>query len=271
MVLRLAFIALVVVPFALVGLPFQLVLLRFAPRAWGVLPGLFFRLLAFALGLKVTVHGRPATDVPVLLVANHISWLDIVAIASVIPVRFVAKSDVANWALVGFFARLQKTIFVDRTRRTDTGRTARAMGDALAAGDPVLLFAEGTSGIGTHVLPFKSALIGAAEKAMGDAGSQEVVIQPMAIAYTAISGLPLSRHERPRIAWVGNMGLGDNLWHILASGPKSVTIAFCSPMPANGARKTVSSRAEHQVRAMLVALNRGQALPSEGVYCKGAQ
>jgi lyso-ornithine lipid O-acyltransferase len=214
------------------------------------------------LGLKITAIGRPVRNEPVLLVSNHISWLDIVAIGAVVPVRFVAKSDVARYPLVGFFARLARTIFVDRTRLTGTGRTAGEMSDALSAGDPLLLFAEGTSDIGTHVLPFKSALIGAAEKAMGKAESMDVMIQPMAIAYLAISGLPLSRHERPEIAWVGDMGMSDNLHQILASGPKTISIAFGAPIPAKGDRKLVTKSAENAVRAMLVALNRREALPS---------
>ena len=105
-------------------------------------------------------------------------------------------------------------------------------------------------------------MIGAAEKALGDKG---VLIQPMAIAYTAISNLPLSRHERPKIAWVGDMGMGDNLAEILSSGPKSVSIAFCAPIPANGGRKAVAVRAEMAVRRMVVALNRSEPLPSGGV------
>jgi 1-acyl-sn-glycerol-3-phosphate acyltransferase len=262
MVLRLAYLALVMVPFALVGMPVQLVLMRTSRRASSILPRIFFRLLAFGLGLKITAIGRPVRNEPVLLVSNHISWLDIVAIGAVVPVRFVAKSDVARYPLVGFFARLARTIFVDRTRRTGTGRTAGEMSDALSAGDPLLLFAEGTSDIGTHVLPFKSALIGAAEKAMGKAESMDVMIQPMAIAYLAISGLPLSRHERPEIAWVGDMGMSDNLHQILASGPKTISIAFGAPIPAKGDRKLVTKSAENAVRAMLVALNRREALPS---------
>lgn len=262
MILRLAYLALAIVPFILIFLPVQLVLVKTSARLWRIIPRAFFRLLAFGLGLRITVHGRPVSDAPVLLVANHISWLDIVAIGSAVSVRFVAKSDVAHYPLVGLLAKLSRTIFVERTRKTDAGRTAGEMGSALGAGDAVLLFPEGTSDIGTHVLPFKSALIGAAEKALGDKG---VLVQPMAIAYTAISNLPLSRHERPKIAWVGDMGMGDNLAEILSSGPKSVSIAFCAPIPANGGRKAVAMSAERAVRRMVVALNRSEPLPSDGV------
>lgn len=257
MIFRILFLAFIVAPFALLGLPFQLLLLRTPTRAWQVLPRVFFRLLAFGLGLKVDVIGKPMPG-PALLLANHISWLDIIALGATLPVRFVAKSDVATYPLVGFFAGLAKTIFVDRTRRADTARTASEMRAALADGDRIVLFPEGTSDIGTHVLPFKSALVGALGRAPAAA-------QPVAIAYTAISALPLSRHERSTIAWVGDMGLGDNLGHIFASGPKSVSIAFGTPITATEDRKVLTRRAEREVRAMLVALNRREPLPSDRV------
>lgn len=257
MILRLLFLGLIVLPFVVVGLPIQLVLLRFSSHAWRHLPRMFFRLLAFGLGLKISVSGKPLPG-PVLLLSNHISWLDIIAIGAVLPVRFVAKSDVASYPMVGFFSGLQKTIFVVRTRRTDAGRTTAEMAKALAAGDRVLLFPEGTSDIGTHVLPFKSALIGAV-------ASEAVPIQPMAIAYTDISGLPLSRHERPNIAWVGDMALGDNFGAILSSGPKSVSLAFGQPIAGTKDRKVQAKEAENAVRAMLAALNRREPLPSDRV------
>ncbi|SDG23872.1 lysophospholipid acyltransferase family protein [Pelagibacterium luteolum] len=255
MVLRLAFLSLVLLPFTLVGLPVQLVVLALRLPEWWVLPLVFFKIAAFGLGLRVRVVGEPLQKAPVLLVANHTGWLDIIAIASKIPVSFVAKSDVGGWPIIGWLARLQKTVFVDRTRRTDTGRTSGEMRDRLASGTPVLLFAEGTSDIGTHVLPFRSALLGAA---MDD----KTLIQPLAIAYTAISGLPLSRHERPVLAWVGDMALGDNLWSILKSGPKDITIALGTPFAGNGDRKASAQRAHAQVRQMLNALNRRHPLPN---------
>src|SRR5690606_21822467 len=142
-----------------------------------------------------------------------------------------------------------------------TGRTAREMSARIAEGAAVLLFAEGTSDIGTHVLPFRSALMGAASAAMEGAG-KKVMIQPVAIAYTAISGIALSRNQRRQIAWIGDMGVGDNLAAILASGPKDVTIAFGTPLAAGGDRKAVARAAEDQVRLMVNALNRRQPLPS---------
>lgn len=257
MALRLVFLALIVLPFTLIGLPIQFVIVKLGLPGWQFLPAVFFKLLAFGLGLRVSVAGQPLANGPVLVVANHIGWLDIVAVASTIPVSFVAKSEVEGWPVVGLLARLHKTIFVDRTRRTDTRRTSHQMSARLAQGHPVLLFAEGTSGIGTHVLPFRSALIGAGLTA-------QAAIQPLAIAYIKISGLPLSRSERRQIAWIGDMDISDNLGAILKSGPKEVVLAFGAPLPANGDRKQSARRAETEVRKMLNALNRADPLPRDG-------
>lgn len=262
MIGRLLFLGLIVLPFTLAGLPVQLLILWARLPAWPVLPLVFFKLLALGLGLRVRIEGEPVRDAPVLLVANHIGWLDIVAVASAVPVSFVAKSEIARWPVIGFLARLQRTIFVDRKRRIDTGRTAREMSGRITEGASVLLFAEGTSDIGTHVLPFRSALMGAASAAMSGGTGARVMIQPLAIAYTAICGLPLSRNERRQVAWIGDMGVTDNLAAILSSGPKDVVIAFGAPLPANGERKATAKAAETQVRQMLNALNRRQPLPS---------
>lgn len=261
MVRRLLFLALVALPLTLLALPFQAVIVALRLPFWSVLPLVFFKVMAFGLGLRVRLEGTPIRGAPALLVANHIGWLDIVAVASRVPVSFVAKSEVARWPVVGLLAWLHRTIFVDRKRRTDTGRTAREMSARIAESAAVLLFAEGTSDIGTHVLPFRSALMGAASTAMAGTG-KPVMIQPVAIAYTAISGLPLSRNDRRQVAWIGDMGVGDNLDAILASGPKDVTIAFGTPISSTGDRKAMARAAEDQVRLMVNALNRRQALPS---------
>src|SRR5690606_15746970 len=186
MIFRVLFFLVVLLPLLLVVIPLQMAIVALKLPFWPALPRLFHRLGCIFLGLRVTVIGQPATGRPTLLVSNHISWTDIVAVGSVADVTFVAKREVGEWFFVGMMARLQKTIFVDRTRRSDAGRTAQEMGAHMAGGNAVLLFAEGQSDIGTHVLPFRSALVGAAQHAMPDARASEVVIQPLTIAYTRL-------------------------------------------------------------------------------------
>ena len=265
MIFRIAFFLVIFVPFMLVVIPLQALILWLKLPFWNLLPRLFHRVGCTFLGLRVQLIGQPSTRRPTLVVSNHISWTDIVAIGSVADVTFVAKREVGKWPFVGMMADLQRTIYVDRTRRSDAGRTAQAMGQHMASGNAVLLFAEGQSDIGTHVLPFRSALIGAAQHAMLDAGAHDVVIQPLTIAYTKLQGLPVSRNERSLIAWIKSKSVKQNIREILGGPVKDVTVAFGTPMPLDQTsdRKAVSKAAENQVRAMLVALNRGGPLPPQ--------
>lgn len=265
MIFRVLFFILVYVPFMIVAIPGQALITALNLPCWPVLPRLFHRLGCIFLGLRVRVIGQPQTGRATLLVSNHISWTDIVVIGSVADVTFVAKREVGDWPFVSLLARLQKTIFVDRTRRTDAGRTAQEMGARMADGNAVLLFAEGQSDIGTHVLPFRSALVGAAQHAMIEAGAKDVLIQPLTIAYTKLQGLPVSRNERTLIAWIKSKSVKQNVREILGGPVKEVTVAFGTPLPLRETdnRKQVTKAAEQQVRAMLVALNRGHALPVE--------
>ena len=263
MIRRSLFFIFLFLPFMLVVLPLQALILALRLPFWTVVPPLFHKMACLFLGLRVTVIGAPATGRPTLLTANHISWTDIVAIGSVTPVAFVAKSEVGKWPVVSALARLQKTIYVDRTRRAGTGRTAEAMGKHMANGSPVVLFAEGQSDIGTHVLPFRSALVGAAQHAMEAAGATEVNIQPLTVAYTRLEGLPIRRNERSLVAWIKSKSIKQNIVEILSGPRKDVTVAFGTPQVlAHGAdRKMVTKAAEREVRAMLVALNRDLPLP----------
>lgn len=263
MIFRVLFFVFVYTPFMIVFIPIQFVWSRLRIPGWNIIPRWFHRLGAIFLGLKITVIGEPVQGRPTLIVSNHISWTDIIAIGSVADVTFVAKQEVSKWFFVGFMASLQRTLYVDRNRRSDARRTTREMGRRMADGGAVLLFAEGQSDIGTHVLPFRSALVGAAQQAMLEGGAGEVLIQPLTISYTRLQGLPVSRNERSLIAWIKSKSVKQNIREILTGGVKDVTLAFGTPMPlAQGAdRKAVTKAAETEVRRMLVALNRGQKLP----------
>lgn len=262
MIFRSLFFIFIYIPIMLVGIPGQFIITRLG-LDWNFLPRLFHRAGCVFLGMKVTVLGAPAHGRPTLLVSNHISWTDIIAIGSVADVSFVAKSEIRKWPFVGFMASLQRTLFVDRKKRTDARRASEEMGKRLASGAAVLLFAEGQSDIGTHVLPFRSALIGAAQHAMEEAGAKDVAIQPLTVAYTHLQGLPVSRTERSLIAWIKSKSVKQNIREILTGGTKNVTLAFGNPRPLAGGedRKAVAREMEIEVRRMLVALNRGQRLP----------
>jgi 1-acyl-sn-glycerol-3-phosphate acyltransferase len=264
-IFRVLFFVFVYLPFMVVCLPIQFVMsrLKFLP-GWHLIPRWFHMLGATFLGMKITVIGKPVTGRPILIVSNHISWTDVVAIGAVADVTYVAKKEVATWFFVGFMARLQRTVFVDRNRRTDARRTASEMARRMADDEAIVLFAEGQSDIGTHVLPFRSALVGAAQQAMVEAGATEVLIQPLTIAYTRLQGLPVGRTDRNLIAWIKGKSVLQNIREILTGGVKEVTLAFGEPRPLSQGvdRKQATREAETEVRRMLVALNRGEQLPA---------
>ena len=257
MIFRTLFFIFVMVPFLIIGVPVQFVITKlgmFSP----FLTMLFHRIGCIFCGLRVRTIGEPLHNRPTLLLSNHISWTDIIAIGSVADVTFVAKTGVRDTFFVGFMASLQRTLFVDYNRRADAKRTSAEMAQRLAKNGAVLLFAEGHRDLGDHVQPFRSALVGAAQAAMIEGGAKEVAIQPVTIAYTHLQGLPISRNERSGVSGMNARGFKAVVAGILGSGVKDVTIAFGAPIPmsAETDRKAITKLAEDQVRRTLVALNR---------------
>jgi len=238
-------------------IPWQMVGLRFKALGYKSFPFWYQRQLSRLFGIRVKVLGTPIQDRGVLMVANHTSYFDILAIGGAAKLSFVAKAEVANWPLFGTFARLQRTIFVNRERRSSTGDVRDVIRDRLLEGDALMLFPEGTSHDGNFVLPFKSALMGAAEVVVGhDALGKPIhpPVQPVSVAYVGVHGLPMGRENRPLFAWYGDMELVSHLWESLVTGPMDVVIWFHEPLDIDklGGRKALAQKAEQIIR-------RGQA------------
>jgi lyso-ornithine lipid O-acyltransferase len=240
-------------------LPFHVIGLAVGGRVAGVVPVLWHRFVIQLLGVRVIVTGRPAAERPLLLLANHMSWLDITVLASVTPLSFIAKSEVAEWPVFGWLAKLQRSVFIDRQRRHATGATADLVAARLSRGDVIVLFAEGTSSDGNRVLPFRSALIGAAQKAMANSGSAWV--QPVAIAYTRMQGLPLGRQHRPHVAWYGGADLAPHLKRLMGRGGIDVHVVFgpARQLPKGADRKQLAEETGLMVRRLVAGLNAGHA------------
>jgi 1-acyl-sn-glycerol-3-phosphate acyltransferase len=257
--LRALALTLVLAAISLVGIPLQWLALRLDSPLKREIPQYYHRIVNRVIGLRRHVAGAPTPERPLLLLANHVSWLDITVLSAVMPASFVAKAEVAGWPLFGLFAKLQRSVFIDRARRSATGTKAVEMAGRLSAGDVLVLFPEGTSGDHNRVLPFRTALIGAAHQAVGAGGAPRVWVQPVSIAYTRWNGLPLGRRERPRIAWYGDMDLGPHLWRILREGWIDVTVTFGPAIAVERGvdRKEVARIAEAAVRDMTVAAQRG--------------
>jgi 1-acyl-sn-glycerol-3-phosphate acyltransferase len=232
---------------------------------WGFIATHYYRFLCRLLGIRVRVVGKPAGERAVLYVSNHVSWADIVAIGSITPVAFVAKSEVASWPLVGVTAKLQRTVFVDRRRRQQTAGAVNEIVARLNSGVSVVLFAEGTSSDGNRVLPFRSALLGAVEQAAAG-GERGIRIQPMSICYTALHGIPMGRQHRPLVAWYGDLDFMPHIRTLIARGPMDAVVTFGEPVAADAAsdRKAMTRQLEGAVRAMMAAALNGFPLRAPG-------
>lgn len=238
----------------------QAVLLRIGLGNPHVMPRLWHRCVLKALGLRVHAVGALSDRRPLLIAANHVSWTDIGVLGSLANVSFIAKSDMAHWPVMGWLATLQRTVFVERERRHRSGNQVNEIARRLKAGDVMVLFAEGTTGDGNAILPFKSTLFGAASMAIGPGGSDEVAIQPVAIAYTRRHGMPLGRTGRMALSWIGDQDLVPHIAELLRSGGVDVEVRFGEPVTfsAETSRKEAARTVEARVGKMMQAALHGR-------------
>ena len=190
-------------------------------------------------GMRVRVRGTPLSS-HVLFAANHLSWLDIMLLAGASGAAFVSRDDVARWPVVGWLARLNNTVFVDRSDRGAVQGQAETLRAALVAGQPIALFPEGTTEGGTGLLPFRASLFAALFPALPG-----IRVQPVAIDY-GVAG--------PEIAWTGQEAAAANGRRILSRrGTVPVTLHFLAPLDpaALGDRKALARAARRDIAAAL--------------------
>jgi 1-acyl-sn-glycerol-3-phosphate acyltransferase len=175
------------------------------------------------LGIELVVHGQPPVSGPMLLVANHISWLDIVVMHSVRHCRFVSKSDVRSWPVIGALATGAGTLYIERRSRRDAMRVVNHMVQALRAGAVLAVFPEGTTGDGVQLLPFHANLIQAAISA-------QAPVQPLALHFVnPITGLP---SDAP--SYLGDETLVGSIWRTLSARGLVAVVSLGEPQRANG-------------------------------------
>ncbi|HLI19638.1 MAG TPA: lysophospholipid acyltransferase family protein [Stellaceae bacterium] len=201
------------------------------------LPRWYHNRICRLLGIHLVRHGTISTHHPTLFVANHTSYLDIEIMAAAVDGSFVSKAEVSRWPIFGSLARLQRTVFVERADRAGAARQRDEIRRRLDDGDNLILFPEGTSGDGMHLLPFKSTLFAAAE-------DERVLVQPVSVVYRLLDGIPLGRFYRPFFAWYGDMTMPPHLWKVLGLGRLTVALTFHEPVRLKdfGTRKLL---AEH--------------------------
>ncbi len=260
-------IALVVCAAAtLFGIPAQWIALRLNLPLRRLIPMYYHRLCLVLVGVRVKICGTPARERPLLYVANHCSWIDIPVLSSITPLVFTAKSEIGRWPVVGLLARLQRTVFVDRSRRHATGDVNKEIASRMTDGDPVVLFGEGTAGDGNTVLPFRTALFGAVRDALGN--GDRVYVQPVSVAYTRLHGLPMGRQFRPVVAWYGDIGLTRHFFRVLREGAIDVVVTFgpIIAVDADADRKSLARETEALVRRMTAAALAGHIEVSGGAF-----
>jgi 1-acyl-sn-glycerol-3-phosphate acyltransferase len=256
---------LAILALTLVLLPFQLIGIAFDLRLQRSIPHFYHRILCTLIGVRIREVGRRSTASPALILSNHVSWLDICVISALTPVVFVAKSEVAGWPVFGWLAKLQRTIFINRRARHQTGAATREIAGRLLGGDAVVLFAEGTSSDGIRVLPFRSSLVGAVHHALGNSTHHShITVQPMSLAYVRFGGVPIGRALRERVAWYGDADLIPHLFHVLSSGAVDVTVSWGEAVAydMSADRKAIARDAEKSVRRMTTAALRAEPLPA---------
>src|SRR5688500_8474536 len=202
------------------------------PSPW---PRRFLWWIGRSAGMRANAVGKPL-ERDVLFVANHLSWLEIMLVAGATGTAFVSKDEVARYPLVGWLARLNNTVFVARAEKKGVRGQADALRAALATGQPVTLFPEGTTDGGADTLPFRASLLASLFPPL-----PRLSVQPVALDYGSAA------HE---LAWVGEESAIANARRIL-SRPRTtpVTIRFLAPVdPAEmGDRKALAAAARAEI------------------------
>lgn len=185
---------------------------RLPPDACSLVVREWSRQMLHIMGVELVVKGTPPAHGPVLLVANHISWLDILVMDAARPARFVSKADVKHWPVLGSLITGAGTLFIERESRRDAMRVVHQMADSLRGHDVLAVFPEGTTGDGQTLLPFHANLIQAAI-------STDAPVQPVALAF--VDGHTGGRSDAP--LFIGDTTLLQSIWATLrATGVQAV-------------------------------------------------
>jgi 1-acyl-sn-glycerol-3-phosphate acyltransferase len=230
----------------------RLVAPRLDPARRRALSHRFARRTLATLGLRVTRLGAlPPPDEPVLVVANHVSWLDVYLLNASRAMRFVAKDETRTWPLVGTIAARFDSLFIVRGSCRDAARVKARVAAALAAGESVAVFPEATTTAGHGVKPFYGAMFQAAI----DAG---VRVVPVAIRYPAADGRP-----NPAAAFVDDMTFAASLLRVLGEPALRAELRVGAPLAAVGRSRRELAAAAHGVIAAALALPAAPPTPAQ--------
>ena len=192
------------------------------------------RKLLAILNIGILIEGQQPTKAGCLIVANHVSWLDIIVLNAIHPSRFIAKSEVRDWPIIGWLSRSCGTVFIERALRQNAAKVNRRIGQLFEQGISIGLFPEGTTTDGKKVGHFHSALIQPAI----DAG---IRVQPMALRYQENGGEPGSA-----AIFVGEMTLAQSIWQILRCARQSALVTFTPALMTENTNRRALARAAHE-------------------------
>lgn len=184
------------------------------------------------LGVSLVVRGEPPVRGPGLVVANHVSWLDILVMNAAQPARFVSKADVKRWPLLGRLITGAGTLYIERENRRDAMRVVHHVAERLQAQDLIAVFPEGTTGDGTRLLPFHANLFQAAIAA-------QAPVLPVALRFVRAGTDQL--HEAP--SFVGDTTLMGSIWSTLRAHDVQAVVAFGASQSAQGRSRRVWANA----------------------------
>ena len=213
---------------------------RLSPQQQGMRVQAWAMALLGHLGIALQVRGPVPRQGPVLLVANHLSWLDIVVIHAAGHCRFVSKSDVQGWPLIGALATAAGTLYIERSTRRDALRVVHQMADALRAGEVLAVFPEGTTGDGRTLLPFHANLLQAAVSAPAP-------VQPVGLRF--IDAATGATTYAP--SYIGDETLLGSIWRTVCAPPIVAVLNYGPPEQAEGRdRRAWSVHLQAQVDAL---------------------
>ncbi len=206
----------------------------------------------FALEVRVAGHLADRRATGLVLVANHLSWLDIFVIDALQPACFIAKHDLKRWPVVGWLIRGVGTLFIDRSARRHLHEANEAVGRALARGDVVAIFPEGRIGDGRDVLPFHGSLL-------QPVVAQHARVQPVAIRYRTIDGRAASH-----AVWSPDVGFLGSVWRVTGLAASRVDLTLLDPLDGRGAHRRDLARAAEAAIREAVTASPGGSVPGKG-------
>lgn len=216
---------------------------RLTPDQCALLVREWSRQMLAIMGITLVVRGTPPASGPLLLVANHISWLDILVMDAAHPARFVSKADVKHWPVLGALITGAGTLYIERESRRDAMRVVHQMAAALQAHDTLAVFPEGTTGDGRELLPFHANLIQAAISA-------QAPVLPVALQY--LEGIGSARSDAP--LFVGETTLLQSIWTTLRADGVQACVHFGEPQTADQRdRRTWAADLQQAVGSLLAS------------------